>query len=301
MYIADLHCDSLSRVNADNGLVTRYNMSREYPQLQLFAEFVPSRDEPPQVRRRRLMHYLDVYISETKRLGLVGVNNCHDLNFAIECDKRSAILSVEGGGGLFADSEELGTLYRAGLRVLGLAWDSNELAASSTARDDYGLTEEGRAMVRRCSELGIVLDVSHLSDRAARELLEITAYPIIATHSNFREVSGASRNLPLDIAKSIARRGGVIGLNLCPSFLNESGKATAIDIYRQVDYALENLGENALAFGLDIDGIDSYPEGFDEKSSIHDRLIDLLVARYGEHITERIAGLNAIEFFKNNL
>ena len=301
MYIADLHCDSLSRVNADNGLVTRYNMSREYPQLQLFAEFVPARGESAQARRRKLMHYLDVFISEVKRLRLVEVTNCHDLNFAIECDKRSVILSVEGGGGLFADSEELGTLYRAGLRVLGLAWDSNELAACSGETDDYGLTDEGRAMVRRCSELGIVLDVSHLSDRATRELLDLTAYPVIATHSNFRDVSGASRNLPLDIAKSIARRGGVIGLNLCPSFLSESGRATVDDIYRQIDYALENIGENALAFGLDIDGIDSYPEGFNEKSSIHDRLIDLLLERYGERITERIAGLNALEFFKNNI
>ena len=301
MYIADLHCDSLSRVNADNGLINKYNMSREYPALQLFAEFVPRGNEQPSARRRRLMHYLDVFISEERRLGLVPVTSCHDLNFAVECDKRSAILSLEGGGGLFAESEELGTLYRAGLRVMGLAWDSNELAACSGEVDDYGLTAEGAKMVERCSELGIVLDISHLSDRAARQLMELTAYPVIATHSNLRDVCGVSRNLPLDIARSVARRGGVIGLNLCPSFLNESGKADASDIFRQVDYALEQLGENALAFGLDIDGISSYPQGFDEKGSIHDRLIELLLSRYSESVVERIAGLNAIEFFKNNL
>ena len=58
MYLVDLHCDSLSRVSAERGLINSYNMSREYPQLQLVAEFVPAGDEPPEVRRKRLMNYI---------------------------------------------------------------------------------------------------------------------------------------------------------------------------------------------------------------------------------------------------
>ncbi len=302
MYIVDLHCDSLSRVNSERGLVNRYNFSREYPQLQLVAEFVPRADEEPAVRRRKLMHYLDIYIAELARLKLVGVTSCHDLNFAIECERRAAILAVEGGGGLFADSEELNILYRMGLRVLGLAWDSNELAASAFGEEDYGLTPEGVAMVHACSERGIIIDVSHLSDRAAHQVLEATAYPVIATHSNFRSVTDSRRNLPDELARKIVARGGVIGLNLYPNFLREGGGATPSDILRHVDYALEHFGDGALALGLDIDGtMGGYPKGITEDRSIHDTLVELLLTRYPVSTVERIAGGNAIDFFKNNL
>lgn len=302
MYIVDMHCDSISTVTAERGLVNPYNFSREYPQLQFVAEFVPRADEAPEVRRRRLMHYLDVYISECQRLKLVPVSTCHDLSFATAVERRAAILAIEGGGGLFADSEELNTLYRAGLRVLGLAWDTNELAASAWDKNDTGLTPEGVAMVKRCSELGIILDVSHLSDNSFYQLLDTTAYPVVATHSNFRELCSSPRNLTLDMARRITSRGGVIGLNLYPSFLNDSGRADMNDILRHVDYALEHLGEDSLAFGFDIDGTDGvYPDGLDERSSIHDRVVDLLLTRYPESVVEKIAGKNAIEFLKNNL
>lgn len=302
MFIVDMHCDSLSEVNSSRGLVSAYNFSKKHPQLQFFAEFVPHSGETTEARRRRLMHYLDVYISECQRLKLVSVRDCHDLNFAIEFGRRAALLAVEGGGGLFADSEELVTLYKMGLRVMGLAWDSNELASSAWDKNDTGLTEEGRKMVERLSELGVIIDVSHLSDRSVYQVLETTAYPVIATHSNFRDLCDSPRNLTLNMARKITARGGVIGLNLYPSFLNESGNAGADDILRHVDYALEHLGENSLAFGFDIDGTDGkYPEGFDEKSSIHDRIIDLLLSRYNEAVVKKIAGLNAIEFLRSNL
>ena len=278
MYIADMHCDSLSCVNSERGLRTRYNFSYEHPQLQFVAEFIPRRGESPEARRRKLMHMFDVYIAEQARLDLVPVNDCQDLNFAIACDRSSSILAVEGGGGLFADSDELSTLYRAGLRVLGLAWDTNELASAAGDPNDNGLTPAGREMVTKASEMGIILDVSHLSDRSTEELLELTPYPVIATHSNFRSVCDAPRNLPDSIAAKICARGGVIGINLYPDFLS-SDNATTDDVIRQVDYALEHFGEESLGFGFDIDGTEGrYPAPLDESESIHDRVIELLVS-----------------------
>ena len=140
-----------------------------------------------------------------------------------------------------------------------------------------------------------------MSDKAFYDLMEATAYPVIATHSNFRDICKSPRNLTLDMAKRIASRGGIIGLNIYPAFLSDSGKADKTDIWRHVDYALEHLGEDVLCFGCDIDGIEEYPEGFDNDSSIHDRLVDMLLERYSESVVEKIAGLNAINFFKGNL
>ena len=302
MYVVDMHCDSIGMVSSDVGLVNNHNFSEKYGQLQFVATFTPKRDTTPEERRRKLISCLDVYISECNRLDIQSVRSCRDAVTCFEDNRRAAIISIEGGGGLFGDSEELNTLYGAGLRVLGLAWDTNELAASAWEKVDTGLTEEGRALAIRASEMGIILDVSHLSDKSFYDLLDTTSYPVIATHSNFRDVTDSKRNLTLDMAKKIAERGGIIGLNLYPGFLSEGETATREDIFRHVDYALTHLGENYLAFGFDIDGTrGSYPEGITEEGSIHDRVIDMLLSRYPERIVEKIAGLNAMEFLKSNL
>ena len=302
MYIVDTHCDSLIRVNSDRGLVNSHNLSNRNPQLQLFAEFVPANGMPPEYRRKQIFHYLDIYISECQRLDIFPVRDCQELNFAIEHGMNASILAIEGGGGLFADSGDLDTLYRMGLRVMGLCWDTNELATSAWDREDNGLTKAGIDMVDRLSAYGIIIDVSHLSDRSFYDVIEHTAYPVIATHSNFREVCNSPRNLTLDMARRIAMRGGIIGLNIYPAFLNESGRANKDDIYRHVDYCLEKLGEDVLCFGCDIDGTDgAYPDGFSENESIHDRLCDILLERYSSGVVEKIAGFNAINFFKGNL
>lgn len=302
MYVVDMHCDSLLEVTAERGLKTKYNMSYEHPHIQFFAEWVACKGESAAARRKRLLHYLDVYIAERTRLGLHPIQSCHNLNFVTECEECGAILSIEGGGGLFADSEELTTLYRAGLRVLGIAWDSNELATSSFDRVDNGLTPAGRELITKASEMGIILDVSHLSDKSTAELLEITPYPVIATHSNFREICSHPRNLPRELASKIVARGGVIGLNLCPPFVTDDGKPRAEDLLRHIDFALENYGENSLGCGFDIDGTDGeYPLGIDEKSSIHDQVLELMYKHYTASVVEKIAGGNVITFLKNNL
>ena len=302
MYLADMHCDSLLRVTLEHGLLTDYNTSQKHPKLQFFAHFVPRGNEPCELRRKRLMHFLDIYVSECQRLGLMPIKSCHDLNFALEFKKSSALLSIEGGGGLFADSAELETLYLAGLRVLGIAWDTNELAASCYDKNDTGLTEAGRALVLRASEMGIILDLSHLSDRSAEEVLELSPYPALATHSNFRAICASSRNLSFNLAKKITARGGVIGLNLYPPFLKDGKKAEPEDILRHVDYALEHFGESSVGFGFDIDGTDGeYPLTFSESESIYDRALELLFKHYNASTVEKIAGNNVIDFCKNNL
>lgn len=301
MYIVDTHCDSLLTVNADRGLMSDYNISAKHPQLQLYAEFVPCKGMPPEYRTRKTFGLLDVYISECQRIGILPVRDTQELNYAIENGMHASILAVEGGAGLLPGSPELDTLFRMGLRVMGLCWDTNELATSAWDSEDLGLTKEGKELVDILGAYGVIIDVSHLSDKSFYDVLERTPYPVIATHSNFRDICPSPRNLTLDMAKRIVMRGGVIGLNLCPEFLSSTGKAGKDDIYRHVDYALEKLGEDVLCFGCDVDGIEEYPEGFSKDESIHDRLVDILLERYSEGVVEKIAGLNAINFFKGNL
>lgn len=302
MFVVDMHCDSLLRVSSGRGLVNEYNVSKKNAYLQFFAAFVPARAGTAEESRHILMRLADAYISEIRRLNLVSVQSPFDLCRAVECGLPSALFSIEGGAGLYADSEELKTLRKMGLSVMGLTWDSNHLASSAWDKIDTGLTVEGKKMVERLSEYGIITDTSHMSDKAFYDTLECTSYPVIATHSNFRDVCNSPRNLTLDMARQIKSRGGIIGLNIYPPFLSDSGKADESDILRHIDYALTHLGEDTLAFGFDIDGTDGeYPEGYGEKSSMHDKVIELLCREYGDSVAEKIAGLNAVNFFKENL
>lgn len=298
MYIADMHSDSLLTVNAAKGLISEYNTSKKYPYLQFFAAFTPRKSRTMEMRRREVMRYLDIYAYECERLSLVKVEDVRSLYYATDNALPCAMFTLEGGGGLVADCEELLTLYRAGLRIMGLAWDTNELACGAWDELDTGLTEEGIKMVKTCAELGITIDVSHLSDKSFYELCEHCPLPVIATHSNYREVCNSKRNLTLDMAKTIINRGGVIGLNLYPEFLKESD-ARIEDIIPHIEYHLEHFGDNGLAFGFDIDGTNgTYPSGLDESSSIHDRVTELLLSRYPESTVRKIAGENVIDFLK---
>ena len=301
MFIADMHNDSLTRVSGERGLTNEYNVSAKNPYLQFFAVYTPASGRPPEVRRRDVMKYLNAYIYECARLSIEKIDNVRSL--CASCDQRlpSALFAIEGGGGLFADSEELFTLHKAGLRIMGLAWDKNELASSAFDDEDEGLSPEGIRMAKRCAELGITIDVSHLSDKSFYDLCEVFPHPIIATHSNFRDVCSCPRNLTKDMARIIAARGGVIGLNLYPSFVRGEG-ARIEDILPHIDYCLENFGDGCLGFGFDIDGTSGkYPIGLDESSSIHDKVIELLLKHYPESTVRRIAGENVIDFLKGVL
>ena len=302
MFVVDMHCDSLMMVSRNSGLINDHNFSIKHPQLQFVAHFSECRDRSPEERRRALVRDIDIYLSECERLGIRRILSGSDLCDFAEGDFRAALFSIEGGAGLFADSEELDTAIFAGLSVFGPAWDSNELAASAFGEDDFGLTEKGKELILKLDRLGVIIDVSHMSDRAFGETLDLIPSPVIATHSNFRDVCSNKRNLTEDMARRINTRGGIVGLNLYPPFLNGSGRAGTDDIIRHVDYALERFGDRFLAFGFDIDGTDGlYPEGIDPSCSIHDQLADLLLSRYSSETVERIAYKNALEFLCENL
>ena len=301
MFVVDLHCDTLGKVNSTRPLVNEYNTSERYPSLQLAAAFVPCHGASSAARRRELLRLANVYASECTRLELVPVRDARELSYAFYTGSRAAMLSLEGGGGLFADSEELVTLYKMGLRVAGLVWDDNELGCSASTVCDTGLTSAGELMVDRLSELGIIIDVSHASDKTFRDIMARSAYPTIATHSCFREVCNHPRNLSREDALAIAARGGIVGLSLYPEHISGE-RASADDFLRQLDYGLSLLGEGCIALGCDIDGTDGrYPDFISTDRSIHDTVAELLLPRYGEELTEAVLGGNAIRFFKENL
>lgn len=172
----------------------------------------------------------------------------------------SAVLTIEGPAGFGYDPELLEQLFRVGFRISTLGWnESNPLTGSH--KTGGGLTDMGREYVRECQRLGILVDVSHISDEGFRDIMDITQGPVIASHSNSRAVWNESRNLTDDMFRAIAETGGVAGFNLCAEFIGEHPTLdTACDHILHL-LELDPTGKH-IALGGDLDGITNMPGGF---------------------------------------
>lgn len=218
-----------------------------------------------------------------------------DLSAANAAGKQGAFLSLEGAEGIGCDPGRLPELKELGFSSVSLTWNyENALAGSHCAGG--GLTAQGKEFVRRAQQLGILIDVSHLSDKAFYDICDITSAPIIATHSNSRSVCGHSRNLTDEQFKIICNLDGVVGLNLYSAFLNESGIADFSDIARHIDRFVSLGGKHHIALGADLDGCDSLPEGFFGSQSYSELGKYLSATEIGETLTLNIMNNNAVRF-----
>src|SRR5205807_7055386 len=135
----------------------------------------------------------------------------------------AALMGVEGGHAIANSLTKLDSLYGRGVRYMTLTWNNgNDWAGSSTDPNRHGgLTPFGRTVVRRMNALGMLVDVSHVSDSTFWDVLATTAKPVIASHSACRALAHHPRNLNDEQLRAIARNGGVVGINFYPVFLDE--------------------------------------------------------------------------------
>lgn len=218
---------------------------------------------------------------------------------------EGSVLSIEGGEAI-TSLAALRSFYRLGVRIIALTWNySNHIASGALESDETrGLTEFGRAVVKEMNRLGIFVDVSHLNDKSFYDIAKISSLPIIATHSNSRSVCRSKmvcpveRNLTDAQFELIKQSGGCVGINFCPGFLNESGRADIDDIVKHIEHFMSLEGEDSVGIGADFDGIDSLPEGIcgcEDTYKVFDRLLQL---NYSEEQLEKISHKNFERIFK---
>ncbi len=186
--------------------------------------------------------------------------NAEDITENLKQGIGSAVLTIEGTAGFGFDPDLLGDLYAAGFRMTTLGWnESNPLAGSHITGE--GLSDLGREYVRKAQKAGMIVDVSHISDQAFYDIMDITDSAVIASHSNSREVWNVSRNLTDSMFKEICNTGGVAGINLYADFI---GKDPDLDtVCDHILHFLELDPEgNHIALGGDLDGCDKLCSGF---------------------------------------
>jgi membrane dipeptidase len=178
----------------------------------------------------------------------------------------TAIVHMEGAEGIAPDLSNLRDWYDRGLRSIGPVWSRPNAFAEgvpfrfpSGPDTGPGLTDAGRALVRACNDLGILVDLSHLNERGFWDVAGISDAPLVATHSNAHALCPSSRNLTDEQLDAIARSGGIVGVNFAVTFLRQDGmqrpEETGIDeIVRHAVYLAERMGEDHVALGSDFDG-----------------------------------------------
>lgn len=222
-----------------------------------------------------------------------------------KAEGRVAILvGVEGGHAIEGSLERLGELHALGMRYLTLTWNNgNEWAGSSLGEGGTrtgGLTSLGRAVIREMERLGVLVDLSHVSDATFDDVLDVASRPVIASHSNARALYDHPRNLTDRQLRAIAAGGGVACANFYPLFLDPefaAGRRSRMPLSVLVDH-LDHMASVAgiahVGLGSDFDGISAVPEGLEDISCMP-RIAEALLDRgFGEDDVRAVIGGNVL-------
>lgn len=204
------------------------------------------------------------------------------------------VVSIEGGEALEGELSRLHEFHeRARIRMIALTWNyENQIGSPAVSGSREKLKPFGHGLIREMDRLGVLVDVSHLNEAGFYDAAGRASLPIIASHSNLKELCDAPRNLTRDQVRVIIEKWGFIGINFYSKFLRKDGEVTMDDVLRHIDAICELGGEHVLGFGSDFDGINSWPEGLSNPSDFP-ALIELLRAHgYTQTQLEGIAGMN---------
>ena len=209
----------------------------------------------------------------------------------------SAILTIEGPAGFGFDPALLENLYQIGFRITSLGWNERN-ALTGSHKTGGGLTDLGREYVKEAQRLGMIVDVSHISDEGFWDIMDITQGPIVATHSNSRSVCSVSRNLTDDMFRALCATGGVAGFNQCAAFVGNGANLDTV-----CDHFLHFLEMDPecthIALGGDLDGCEELPEGFDGVQDYPQLATKLLSRGLTEKMVYDIYWNNALGVMKN--
>lgn len=288
MKVVDMHCDTISAIylqrkeGQDVSLkqnqlhISLDKMQKGDYLLQNFAMFTPlsMTDNPWQYAH----DLIDTFYQEMNQFSdLIGVvKNYQDMMDNMKHHRMSALLTLEEGAVIQGDLKNLQHYYDLGVRMITLTWNfPNGIGYPNFSMDDdqhgyhtcdtiHGLTDFGKAYVKECERLGIIIDVSHLSDAGFEDVYQLTTKPFVASHSNARSVCPHARNMTDEMILKLASRGGVMGINYAADFLCENHQEHALskieDIVKHILYIKKLAGIDCIGLGSDFDGIPPYLE-----------------------------------------
>jgi membrane dipeptidase len=309
MIYFDAHCDAILEIHFKKCDLLENNCHVDLKRLkgsgnfiQTFAVFVDP-DQCKSMEFQSAVEMIDTFFQmEDKYKDRIALcRNYNEIISTLEQGKTAAMLSIENGGALQGRLSNLRTFYRLGVRSICLTWNNRNEIADGVGEQDGGggLSSFGRAVIEEMDRLGMIIDVSHMSEKGFYDVMAASQNPVIASHSNAKAICRHKRNLTDSQILAIKLKGGVIGVNFCPDFLNDSGCASLDDVIRHIEYISSLAGPEYVGLGADFDGIEATPEGIDGVQDIYKVIDRLAVLNYPQKTIEDIAGGNFLRVVKD--
>ena len=296
MDLFDGHCDTILKCYLEGGGLRRQTGHLDLERrrgkgrwAQFFATFGSPEDMPDRSLWEVFLEEYALFRSEIDANADL-VTFCRtgaEAEAAFAAGKTAAFLSAEGAELLDCDLEKLRMAHRMGVRIVNITWNHpNALSGTNAEEPDRGLSEQGRAFVKTMGELGMLVDVSHLSDPGFWDVMEITHRPVVATHSNSRALFPHPRNLTDEQFTAIINTNGVAGLNMYAGFLGDDPDFDTV--VSHLEHFLALGGENNVSMGGDWDGITSMPQGMNGIQDMEKLYEHLLRRNYSETLLEKV-------------
>ena len=296
MDLFDGHCDTILRCYLEGGGLRRQaghlDLERRRGKgrwAQFFATFGSPEDMPGRSLWEVFLEEYALFRSEVDANAdlVVFCRTGAEAQAAFAAGKTAAFLSAEGAELLDCDPDKLRLAHRMGVRAVNITWNHpNALSGTNAEERDRGLSDLGRAFVRTMGELGMLVDVSHLSDPGFWDVMEITDRPVVATHSNARAIFPHPRNLTDAQFTAIINTNGVAGLNMYAGFLGEDPDFDTV--VSHLEHFLALGGENNVSMGGDWDGITRMPRGMSGIQDMEKLYEHLLRRNYSESLLEKV-------------
>lgn len=323
MRMIDLHCDTLWRLSRPDGLwghrgnlmenfagVDVLRLEKADGLVQAFAVFFLTGIMPEPLRedwawetaRRRIRAYHRWRLQTGGRLQ--PIRSWTDVEFCEKYRCVGSLLTLEDGVPLGTQMERLQEFYQMGVRLITLTWNhENSIGFPNSPSQTImmrGLKPFGRDLIQEMNRLGMIIDVSHLSDGGFWDVVRLSKKPFVASHSNAREVTPHPRNLTDRMIRAVAEKGGVIGLNFCPGFLSSRRISTIDGMLRHIHHIYQVGGEDVLALGSDLDGVSGKLQ-LDSCDKIPLLAQALRRHRMPERVLEKMWYKNAARVLRENL
>lgn len=294
----DAHCDTITaaehlRMNNGHLDLTRLNLMA--PCAQIFA--ICAVEDFAGGYHRYLPKLLEEFRQNSDLVTLC--RSAEDIRVAGGIRKIAAVIAVEGAEHFGCTLEGLRHAYEQGVRSVNLTWNYDNALSGAAMDSGEGLTEQGRQFVHEAQRLGVILDMSHLSDRGFWDVMELAEKPVYASHSNARKLCPAPRNLTDEQFRALVECGGGAGINLYAEFV---GLTCDIDaVIAHMEHFLALGGGKAVFLGTDFDGISAAPEGLQGVEDMEKLYEALLRRNYPEKLVQGIFYHNLLNILERVL
>jgi len=307
--LVDLHCDTVLKLWLHENTHLKSNrfhvdidkMKKAESLVQFFAMYVDldKMKKPLQTCLNMIdKFYQEVEINSDE---IAIAYTYDDIEKNRLAGKLTGFITIEEGGVIEGNIKNLRNLYRLGVRAMTLTWNyENQIGYPNT--DEFrnkGLKPFGIEVVAEMNRLGMIIDVSHLSDGGFYDVLKYSQRPFVATHSNARHLRNHPRNLTDDMLRKLAEAGGVTGMNFCSWFLEDDSVSRVDTIADHIVHIYRTAGIDVLAIGSDYDGIGGELE-LKDISYIHLLEKCLRGRGFSSQAIDKIFYRNALRVMKDN-